>query len=153
VDVQDASVTAGIAEQPQGRGQTMTLFRGTAVAGARAALVLFIALAAPATAQPSPESPPEEAKRERQKNNAAKLAGLAGFVDQSCPDSKADRDRLRSVVTRLGIDPAALDEGDLLMRTKTYVEIYQKDVAANCARAVQSFGETGTTIPGLIGKR
>ena len=131
----------------------MTLFKGTAIAAAQAALFVMSALAAPAMAQPTPEPTPEEAKIERQKNNAAKLAGLAGFVDQSCPDSKADRDRLRSVVTRLGIDPAALDEGDLLMRTKTYVEIYQKDVAANCARAVQSFGESGTTIPGLIGKR
>lgn len=131
----------------------MTLFKGTAIAAAQAALFVMSALAAPAMAQPAPEPTPEEAKIERQKNNAAKLAGLAGFVDQSCPDSKADRDRLRSVVTRLGIDPAALDEGDLLMRTKTYVEIYQKDVAANCARAVQSFGESGTTIPGLIGKR
>lgn len=131
----------------------MTLFSGTAVAGVRAALVVLIALAVPAMAQLAPEPPPEEVKRERQKNNAAKLAGLAGFVDQSCPDSKADRDRLRSVVTRLGIDPAELDEGDLLMRTKTYIEIYQKDVAANCARAVQNFGKTGTTIPGLIGRR
>ena len=131
----------------------MTLFKRTAIAAAQAALFVVSALAAPAMAQPAPEPTPDEAKIERQKNNAAKLAGLAGFVDQSCPDSKADRDRLRSVVTRLGIDPAALDEGDLLMRTKTYVEIYQKDVAANCARAVQSFGESGTTIPGLIGKR
>ncbi|WP_375408979.1 hypothetical protein [uncultured Methylobacterium sp.] len=131
----------------------MTLFKGTAIAAAQAALFVMSALAAPAMAQPAPEPTPEEAKIERQKNNAAKLAGLAGFVDQSCPDSKADRDRLRSVVTRLGIDPAALGEGDLLMRTKTYVEIYQKDVVANCARAVQSFGESGTTIPGLIGKR
>lgn len=131
----------------------MTLLKGTTVAGIRAALVVLIALAAPALAQPAPEPSPEEAKRERQKNNAAKLAGLAGFVDQSCPDSKADRDRLRSVVTRLGIDPAELDQGDLFVRTKTYVEIYQKDVAANCARAVQNFGESGTTIPGLIGKR
>lgn len=137
----------------------MTLSKGTAIAGARVAFNLLVAfgflaaifLANPATAQPAPS--PEESKLERQKNNAAKLAGLAGFVDQSCPDAKADRDRLRSVVTRLGIDPAELDEGDLLMRTKTYVEIYQKDVAANCARAVQNFGETGTTIPGLIGKR
>ena len=131
----------------------MTLFKGAAIATAQAALVVLIALVAPATAQPATEPTPEEAKLERQKNNAAKLAGLAGFVDQSCPDSKADRDRLKSVVTRLGIDPAELDDGDLLMRTKTYVEIYQKDVAANCARAVQNFGESGTTIPSLIGKR
>ena len=131
----------------------MTLFKGAAITGAQAALVVLIALVAPAAAQPAPEPTLDEAKLERQKNNAAKLAGLAGFVDQSCPDSKSDRDRLKSVVTRLGIDPAELDDGDLLMRTKTYVEIYQKDVAANCARAVQNFGESGTTIPGLIGKR
>ena len=131
----------------------MTLFKGTTIAAARSISLALLVLAAPAMAQPAAEPSPEEAKLERQRNNAAKLAGLAGFVDLSCPDAKADRDRLKSVVTRLGIDPAELDEGDLQMRTKSYIEIYQKDVATNCARALQNFGESGTTIQGLVGKR
>lgn len=118
----------------------------------RMAAFVLLALSGPATAQPATEMQPE-ARLERQKNNAAKLAGLAGFVDQSCPEMKPDRERLKAVVTRLGIDPAALDEGDLLMRTQTYIAIYRKDVPGNCARAVQNFGEAGTTLPGLIGKR
>lgn len=115
-------------------------------------IALLLALSGAAFAQPAGELPPE-ARAERQKNNAAKLAGLAGFVDLSCPEMKPDRERLKAVVTRLGIDPADLDEGDLLMRTKTYIEIYQKDVPTNCARAAENFGEAGKTLPGLIGRR
>lgn len=115
--------------------------------------LLLAGLAAPVAAQPGPDEPPPDSKAERQKNNAAKLAGLVNFVKSSCPDARADDEKLKTVVQRLGIDPADLDQGDLFVRAKAYTEVYEKDVPGNCARAHQNFGETGTTIPGLIGRK
>lgn len=110
-------------------------------------------LVSPLAAEPEIDARPPDSKAERQKNNAAKLAGLVGFVRSSCPEAQANDERLKAVVIRLGIDPADLERGDLALRAKAYAEIYAKDVPANCARAIESFGETGTTMPGLIGKR
>ena len=109
---------------------------------------LFASLAAPLAAQEAPPGAPSPA--ERQRNNAAKLAGLVAFVDASCPDLRGDPDKLRMAVTRLGVDPAELNQGDLHLRAKAYTEIYQKDAEASCKRAVETFGEAGKAIPGLI---
>jgi hypothetical protein len=128
-----------------------------------AALTTF--LVHPSAAQPAPAGPAQEGsapegsapkgpapdpKTERQRNGAAKLAGLVAFVDASCPEAKGDPERLRIAVTRLGVDPRELTEGELSLRAKVYTEIYQKDVPANCKRAIETFGEAGTTIPGLV---
>ena len=110
-------------------------------------------LATPVGAEPEIDVRPPDSKAERQKNNAAKLAGLVSFVRSSCPEVQVDDARLKTVVLRLGIDPADLEQGDLALRAKAYAEIYAKDIPANCARALENFGETGTAIPGLIGKK
>ncbi|MDR7036795.1 hypothetical protein J2X36_001537 [Methylobacterium sp. BE186] len=107
-------------------------------------------LAGPLAAQEAPSEPGPPSKADRQRNNAAKLAGLAAFVDASCPGLKADPDKLEMAVTRLGIDPTELTQGDLHLRAKAYTEIYQKDAEASCQRAVETFGESGRAIPGLI---
>lgn len=126
------------------------------------ATMLFLALlTAPAVAQPAPddgpppapENRPPETPAERQRNNAAKLAGLLGFVNQSCPDIQSDKERFKSVVSGLGVPYDDLEHGDLQLRARAYMEIYAKDTPASCARAVANFGEKGTTIPGLIIKR
>src|SRR4051812_6834303 len=114
---------------------------------------LLVGLAAPVAAQSAPDGPAPDPRTERQRNNAAKLAGLVAFVDASCPGAKGDADRLRSAVSRLGVDPEELTRGDLHLRAKAYTEIYQKDVNANCRRALDTFGESGTAIPGLVIKK
>ncbi|WP_336489151.1 hypothetical protein [Methylobacterium nigriterrae] len=114
------------------------------------AAAILIGLAAPLAAQPTPDGPAPDPRVERQRNNAAKLAGLVAFVDASCPGAKGDADRLRSAVSRLGVDPDELSRGDLNLRARAYTEIYQKDVEANCRRALDTFGEAGTAIPGLV---
>ncbi len=128
---------------------------------ALATMLLLALLGAPALAQPAPgdgpppapENRPPETPAERQRNNAAKLAGLLGFVNQSCPDIQSDKERFKTVVAGLGVPYDDLAHGDLQLRARAYMEIYAKDTAASCARAVTNFGETGTTIPGLIIKR
>ena len=115
------------------------------------AATLVVALTAGfAAAQPGPDGPAGDPKVERQRNGAAKLAGLVAFVDASCLDAKSDPELLSIAVARLGVDPAELARGELYLRAKAYTEIYQKDVPANCKRAVETFGKAGTTMPGLI---
>lgn len=128
-------------------------------------LLLLAAMTAPGSAQPAPqtapneamppapENPPPETKADRQRNSAAKLAGLLGFVKDGCPDLKPDYERFKTVVARLGVPLDDLQQGDLLLRTRAYTEIYAKDAAESCTRAVANFGEAGTTIPGLVVKR
>ncbi|MGU3361917.1 hypothetical protein ACLBWX_16425 [Methylobacterium sp. M6A4_1b] len=119
----------------------------------------LLAHSARAQEEQPPEKPPgpppsaAEARAERQKNSAAKLAGLLAFVETSCPDLKPNTERLNAVVSGLGVAPDDLAQGDLKLRSQAYTEIYGKDVPANCARAAENFGEAGRTIPGLIAKR
>lgn len=117
------------------------------------AAALLLASSAPLSAQPEIDARPPDTKAERQKNNAAKLAGLVRFVKESCPEAQPDEARLKAVVTRLGIDPSDLEQGDLLLRVRAYAEIYAKDVPLNCAKAVENFGDSGTVIPGLVGRK
>ncbi|NEU12685.1 hypothetical protein G3T14_11110 [Methylobacterium sp. BTF04] len=129
---------------------------------ALAAMLLLAAMTLPVGAQsgpdggpppPAPENPPPETKADRQKNSAAKLAGLLFFVQNACPEVKPDYERFKTVVAGLGVALDDLSKGDLLLRSRAYTEIYTKDTPASCARAVANFGETGTTIPGLVVKR
>ena len=118
------------------------------------ASLLFGSLTLPLAAQPAADAPPPpDTKEERQKNTAAKLAGLLQFVSNSCPESKPNYETFKTVVRGLGIEPDALAGGELLLRVKAYVDVYSQDVPANCAKAVANFGETGTTLPGLVVKK
>lgn len=124
------------------------------------AMTLAAILAGPVRAQePPPPPPPEglpagpESKADRQKNNAAKLAGLVGFVRIHCADLRSDDTRFRSVLASLGVQVEDLEAGDLHLRSLAYTDIYARDIPANCERAVTNFGESGRTIPGLIAKR
>lgn len=101
----------------------------------------------------TPESPAPDAKVERQRNTAAKLAGLLYFVQNACPDLQPEYNRFKEVVAGLGVTLADLSTGDLLLRSRTYTETYTKDTPANCSRADANFGPAGTTIPGLVVKR
>ncbi|MCJ2083284.1 hypothetical protein [Methylobacterium sp. J-090] len=122
--------------------------------------LLVAALTAPALAQnapppdaAAPETRPPETKAERQRNSAAKLAGLLYFVQNACPDLKPDYTRFKDVVAGLGVTLEDLSAGDLLLRSRTYTEVYTKDTSASCARADANFGPAGTTIPNLVVKR
>jgi len=101
----------------------------------------------------TPENKPPETKAERQRNSAAKLSGLLYFVQNACPDLQPDYARFKNVVANLGVTLEDLSAGDLLLRSRTYTEVYTKDTVANCARADTNFGPNGTTIPGLVVKR
>lgn len=118
------------------------------------ASLLLGTLTVPLAAQPGPDAPPPpDTKEERQKNNAAKLAGLLQFVSASCPDAKPNYETFKTVVRGLGLEPDALAGGELILRVKAYADVYSQDVPANCAKAVTNFGETGTIIPGLVVKK
>ncbi|CAA2099208.1 hypothetical protein MBUL_00031 [Methylobacterium bullatum] len=118
------------------------------------ASLLMGSLTLPLAAQPGPDAPPPpDTKEERQKNNAAKLAGLLQFVSASCPESKPNYETFKTVVRGLGIEPDALAGGELILRVKTYADVYGKDVPTNCAKAIANFGESGTIIPGLVVKQ
>ncbi|GJE16342.1 hypothetical protein [Methylobacterium marchantiae] len=118
------------------------------------ASLLLGSLTAPLAAQPAPDAPPPpDTKEERQKNTAAKLAGLLQFVSESCTDSKPNYETFKQVVRGLGIEPDALAGGELILRVKAYADVYSQDVPANCAKALANFGENGTTLPGLVVKK
>jgi hypothetical protein len=106
---------------------------------------------APPEPQPGPAAP--ETPADRQKNNAAKLAGLVAFVRIHCQDLRTDDARFRGVVTGLGVPFDDLEAGDLHLRALAYADVYARDIPANCTRAAENFGETGRTIPRLFAKR
>ena len=89
------------------------------------------------------DRPPAEAGR----INAAKLAGLAGFVNLECPTLRSDPARLRQAVEAMGGDVAALETGELLMAAGSYIEAYRRDVPASCRGAEERFGPSGSLIP------
>ncbi|MGU3328223.1 hypothetical protein [Methylobacterium sp. WL7] len=113
-------------------------------------LVLAV-LAAPALGQ-APAEPPAQAPAEPPANalKAAKLAGLAGFVNVHCPALRTDGDRFKSVVQAMGVDPADLERDTLLLQARAYLAVYEKDVPASCARADEMFGRTGKVVPGVF---
>lgn len=84
------------------------------------------------------------------RNTAAKLAGLAGFVNLDCPGLRSDPGRLRQAVEAMGVDAASLETGELLLAASAYLEAYRRDVPASCRGAEERFGPSGTLIPGVI---
>ncbi|MGU3540303.1 hypothetical protein [Methylobacterium sp. A54F] len=107
----------------------------------------------PAQAQTAVPADPAKPEIEPKRNNAAKLAGLVGFVNTACPELAADTARFKVAVERLGLDPAELEQGDLHLRALAYLESYRKDVPANCARALETFGPESRIVPGLVTRR
>ncbi|TXM91397.1 hypothetical protein FV234_05115 [Methylobacterium sp. WL8] len=96
-----------------------------------------------------PDAPPMDKKRVM----AARLTGLVGFTNSSCPDLQGDPVLLKGAVERLGIDPKDLEQGELAMVARSFSETYQKDVPANCRRAIETFGPSSRIVPNLIVKR
>ncbi|WP_375464310.1 hypothetical protein [uncultured Methylobacterium sp.] len=112
-------------------------------------------LAAQGSASPdaAPSTAPIDPKPDRTRNLAAKLAGLVGFANTSCPDVRGDPDLLRTAVRRLGLDPDDLDRGELALIVRSYMETYGKNVPENCKRAIETFGPSSVLVPNLIVKR
>lgn len=120
---------------------------------------LLACLATPLTAQEArppgaaPDAMPEARPVDKKKALAAKLAGLVGFANTSCPDVQGDPALLKVAVERLGIDPQDLDQGELALMARSYLETYKKDVPENCKRAIDTFGASSRIVPNLIVKR
>ncbi|MCJ2141843.1 hypothetical protein [Methylobacterium sp. E-066] len=105
--------------------------------------LVLAAIAAPAFGQ-APAEPPANALK------AAKLAGLAGFVNVHCQTLRTDGDRFKSVVQAMGVDPADLERDTLLLQARSYLAVYEKDVPASCTRAEELFGRSGKVVPGVF---
>lgn len=120
---------------------------------------LFACLASPLAAQESsppgapPDSMPDAPPMDKKRVMAARLAGLVGFANTSCPDIQGDPALLKSAVERLGIDLQDLEQGELAAISRSYVETYRKDVPANCQRAIETFGPSSRIVPNLIVRR
>lgn len=84
------------------------------------------------------------------KRNAAKLAGLAGFVNLNCEKLRTDQDRFKGAIQSMGVDPAELDRDALLLQARSYLAAYQKDVPGSCQKAEELFGRSGRIIPGVF---
>ncbi|GJE27319.1 hypothetical protein [Methylobacterium organophilum] len=113
-----------------------------------AAALLASLSASQALAETAPGPGPQPAADKR--NNAAKIAGLAGFVNLSCPTLRTDTARLKSTVTAMGVSLEELEQGELRLRAQSYIEAYRKDVEASCKRAAELFGAEGRVVPGLF---
>ncbi|MDP4023878.1 hypothetical protein Q8W71_14680 [Methylobacterium sp. NEAU 140] len=109
-------------------------------------LVVLLAACVAASAQAVPDAPAAPDAR----NSAAKLAGLAGFVNMACTGIRTDTERLRSAVEALGVGMKDLEQGELRLRAQGYIDAYRKDPTASCERAQTMFGPTGTVIPGVF---
>ena len=116
--------------------------------------------AAPVEAAPAPGPAPGaspqaqgDPRTERQRNTAAKLAGMIRFVDASCPDAQPDYDRFKKVIATMGVDIKELESGPLMATSLGYSQAYDKNKEESCKRAFENFGENGTTLPGLIAKK
>lgn len=109
---------------------------------------------APTPPAPAPSTteakPPELSKNETM---AARLAGLVGFANVACPDLRGEPEKLQAAVRRLGVEPGALDSGTLRAVAAAYQDSYRKDPEANCRRAFDSFGPTGSVVPNLVVRR
>ncbi|MCJ2136359.1 hypothetical protein MKK69_20285 [Methylobacterium sp. J-026] len=82
--------------------------------------------------------------------SAAKLAGLAGFVNVSCDTLRTDGERFKGAIRAMGVDPAELDRGALMLQARSYLVAYQKDLPGSCTRAEALFGQSGRIIPGIF---
>ncbi|MER2195785.1 hypothetical protein [Methylobacterium brachiatum] len=107
-------------------------------------MALVLTLAGGQAFGETPTEPPANALK------AAKLAGLAGFVNTHCETLRTDGDRFKSVVQAMGVDPADLERDALLLQARSYLAVYEKDVLASCTRADAMFGRTGTVVPGVF---
>lgn len=112
----------------------------------------------PPSTLPSAQPPPPPAEGagpqlDRNQALAAKLAGLVGFVNVSCPELRGEPELLNAAVRRLGIEPEALNTGTLHFAATAYLESYRKDVPANCQRALDTFGPASTLVPNLVVRR
>lgn len=121
-----------------------------------------LAAETPSTPEPAPAAPPQavpapetkgDPRVERQRNGAAKVAGMIRFVAVGCPDAQPDYDRFKKVIAAMGVDIKDLEQGPLMVESLGYSEAYKKDTAGSCKRAFEHFGEGGTTIPGLVTRK
>ncbi|GJD46905.1 hypothetical protein AFCDBAGC_4790 [Methylobacterium cerastii] len=92
----------------------------------------------------------ESADIPAKKRNAAKLAGLVGFVNVNCSMLKTDVERFKGAVQSMGVDPAEIDRDALMLQARGYVAAYAKDVPASCSKAQELFGQRGRIIPGIF---
>ena len=120
---------------------------------------LLACLAVPLAAQeaaPSggpPDSMPDAPPMDKKRVMAARLTGLVGFANASCPDLQGDPALLKVALERLGVDPKDLEQGELAMVARSFSETYRKDVPENCRRAIETFGPSSRIVPNLIVKR
>ncbi len=117
---------------------------------------ILCGLAGPLAAQPSPAPGGAEAtdpQTEKQRNNAAKLAGMIRFVATSCQEAEPDYDRFKAAIAAMRVDIKDLESGPLMATSLGYSQAYQKEPEASCKRAFQLFGENGTAIPDLIARK
>lgn len=116
-----------------------------------AAVIALGAATAQAQVGQRPDAPVQEAPDiPAPKRNAAKLAGLVGFVNLHCDTLRTDQDRFTRAIQSMGVDPAELDRDILLLQARSYLAAYQKDVPGSCRKAEALFGRDGRIIPGLF---
>lgn len=99
----------------------------------------------------APATKPDVA--ERQRNSAAKLAGMIRFVAADCPEAEPDYERFKAIIARMGVDIKDLEQGPLMGQSLSYSQAYHKEQAASCKKAFELFGESGKTIPHLIARK
>jgi hypothetical protein len=107
------------------------------------ATALFVSAGPVARGQEAGDIPAE-------KRNAAKLAGLVGFVNVHCSALKSDAERFKGAVRSMGVDPAEIDRDALMLQARAYLAAYEKDVPASCAKAEEMFGQKGRIVPGIF---
>lgn len=113
-------------------------------------VILAAAAACSVILGPMPVSAQDHAPGDPRRNQAAKLAGLAGFVNLECPGLRSDPARLKQSVEAMGVDAANLEQGELLLAANAYIEAYRRDVPASCRKAEAMFGPAGSIIPGMV---
>jgi hypothetical protein len=113
------------------------------------ALLTIAALAACPALAAGPEGSAGAVAGDR-RIQAAKLAGLVGFVNMACPDLRSDPARFKAAIEAMGVRLEELEEGELLLRARSYVEAYRGQAPEGCKKAVELFGQDGKVLPDII---
>ena len=114
-----------------------------------ALMALCCVTACEVSAQPLAQEKPA-GNLDSKKNNAAKIAGLVGFVNVSCDALRTDPERFKDVIGSMGVTLTDLDQGELMLKARSYLDAYRQDIPASCKRATELFGPDGKVVPGLV---
>ena len=96
-------------------------------------------------------SPARAAEVVSNEDMAARLMGVATFVEKACPGTSVNFTMLFNLMTALGVTVEQFQASpDRMDQSRALVEQFLSNSTAACIAAWGLFGDRGTTLPGLL---